>query len=68
MMEKDQIKKVYHSKYIKLYDMEYQKGSHYLCASRREEDRLPAAMPKEAYKTLLPDAVSCVVVLNIKGE
>lgn len=67
-MDRNQIKKVYHSKYIKLYDMEYKEGSHYLCASRREEERLPATMPKEAYQNLLPDAVSCVIVLNIKEE
>ncbi|MCD8019403.1 MAG: NUDIX hydrolase [Clostridiales bacterium] len=67
-MKKEQIKKIYDSKYMKLYDIQYEKGAHYYCASRREEDRIPVLMPKEAYQTLLPDAVSCVVVLNIKGE
>lgn len=67
-MRKDQVKKVYDSKFIKLYDIQYEEGAHYYCASRREPDRLPAVMPKEKYRTMLPDAVSCVVVLKIKGE
>lgn len=67
-MKKEQIKTLYDSRYIRLYDFQYKEDAHYLCASRREIDRLPAAMPAEAYKTLLPDAVSCVVVLHIKGQ
>lgn len=67
-MKENQVKRVYDSKFIKLYDIQYEEGAHYYCASRREPDRLPAVMTKEDYRTLLPDAVSCVVVLNIKGE
>lgn len=67
-MDKSQVKKVYDSKFIKLYDMRYKEGAHYYCASRREEESLPALLPEGGYKTLLPDAVSCIVVLHVKGE
>lgn len=67
-MRKEQVKTIYDAKFLKLYDFQYKEGAHYYCASRREKDRLPAVMSKEEYQKLLPDAVSCIVVLNIKGE
>lgn len=67
-MKKEQIKKLYDSKFMKMYDLQYKEGKHYYCASRREEDRLQAVLPKEKYGSLLPDGVSCVVVLRVKGE
>lgn len=51
-----------------MYDLQYKEGKHYYCASRREEDRLQAVLPKEKYGSLPPDGVSCVVVLRVKGE
>lgn len=67
-MKKEQIKKLYDSKFMKMYDLQYKEGKHYYCASRREEDRLQAVLPKEKYGSLPPDGVSCVVVLRVKGE
>lgn len=68
MIQKEKLKTIYDSRYMKLYDIQYKEGSHYYCASRREKDRLPALAPTEAYETMLPDAVSCFVVLRVKGE
>ena len=67
-MKKEQIKKLYDSKFMKMYDLQYKEGKHYYCASRREEDRLQAVLPKEKYGSLPPYGVSCVVVLRVKGE
>lgn len=67
-MKKEQIKKLYDSKFMKMYDLQYKEGKHYYCASRREEDRLQAVLPKAKYGSLPPDGVSCVVVLRVKGE
>ncbi len=68
MIEKDNIKPVFESHYVKVYDMNA-KGDHsYNIASRRQIDDLPARRTKEEYQTLLPDAVSIIAILKIKGE
>ncbi len=67
-MNKEKIKKVYDGKFLKLYDIEHKAGGHYYCASRRDEDRLPALMTTEECKNMLPDAVSCFVILRIRGQ
>ncbi len=67
-MIKEQIKKLYDSKFMKMYDLQYKEGAHYYCASRREVEKLQAVLPKEKYDSLPPDGVSCVVVLRVKGE
>ncbi|MBR0381702.1 MAG: NUDIX hydrolase [Eubacterium sp.] len=67
-MKKEQVKTIYDGKYLKLYDLQYEPGAHYYNASRREKDRLPALMTDAEHKAMLPDAVSCFVVLNVKGE
>lgn len=67
-MYEGEIQPIYESKYINLYDMQYEKGAHYYCASRRKPDRMVAFAPDEKFGTLQPDAVSCIVVLNIKNQ
>ena len=53
---------------MKFYDIQYKEGAHYYCASRREKDRTLAISSTEEYWNLLADAVSCVVVIRVKGE
>ena len=59
---------IYESEYMNLYDLQYKEGGHYYCASRRKKDRMVALTPDEECKTMQADAVSCFVVLNIKGQ
>ena len=67
-MKKEQIKTVYDSHYVKLYDLQYEEGAHYYMASRNKKDELPALISTGAYKDLAPDSVSCFVVIRVKGE
>lgn len=67
-MKKEQIEKVYDSKFIKMYDLQYEEGRHYMVASRHDVDELPALAEKSDYATMLPDAVSCIVVIDVEGE
>lgn len=67
-MKKEEIKQIYDSKFIKLYEYEFGKDGHYYWASRRDKDRLVAPLDDEASKNMQADAVSCFVVLNIKGQ
>ena len=59
---------IYESEYMNLYDLQYKEGGHYYCASRRKKDRMVALTLDEECKTMQADAVSCFVVLNIKGQ
>ena len=67
-MKKDQIKTIYDSRYVKLYDLQYEEGAHYYMASRNSKDELPALLSTEEYRDLSPDSASCFVVIRVKGE
>ena len=55
-------------RFIKVYDLEYAPGKHYYNASRRGVENLPCTKDETAFKTMLPDAVSCFVILDIQGH
>ena len=62
------IKQVLDTKFIKVYDIEVQKGKHYYDVSRRSEEDLIANKTADEIKSLVPDAVSCEVVLEQEGK
>ena len=62
------IKSLFESKFIKVFDLQYQEGRHYYNATRRDENDLVAAKSTEEFKKMLPDAVSCVVIWNPSGD
>ena len=68
MIEKDKIQTLVDTKYMKMYDLQYEEGKHYYDASRRPLDTLVAHKSDEDFKTMLPDAVSCFVILLVEGE
>lgn len=55
-------------KFIRVYDLHYAPGKSYFDASRRKKEDLVAIKSEEAFNSMLPDAVSCVVVIRQKGE
>ena len=66
MADKKDIKEMFYSRYIKIYELLNDGEHHYLEATRREADDLVCIKDEEEYKKMLPDAVSCVVVLKQK--
>lgn len=52
------------NRFLKAYDLQYAPGKHYFEASRRSADRLVAAMTDDDFRSMLPDAVTCVVILT----
>lgn len=62
------IKSLFESKFIKVFDLQYQEGRHYYNATRRDEEDLVAAKSTEEFKKMLPDAVSSVVIWNPSGD
>lgn len=44
------IKSLFESKFIKVFDLQYQEGRHYYNATRRDEEDLVAAKSTEEFK------------------
>ena len=68
VITKEKVKTVFDNKYVKVFDLQYEEGRHYLDASRRSLEEIAAIKSNEELKKMVPDAVSCVVILNIKGK
>ena len=67
-IKKENVKPLFDSKFIKVFDLQYEEGKHYYDATRRSLDQIAAVKSEEELRTMLPDAVTCVVILNIKDE
>ena len=65
---KEKVKTVYENRFLKAYDLQYEEGKHYYVASRRALNELTAIKNDDEIKNMIPDAVSCVLILNIKGR
>ena len=59
---------LFETKFIKLFDIRYAKDKHYFTATRRKKEDVLANMDDEAFLNMLPDAVSCCVILRTEGE
>lgn len=55
-------------KFVRVFDLQYAEGRHYFDATRRRKEDLVATMTEEQFTHMLPDAVSCVVILEMKGS
>lgn len=51
------------TRFIKVYDLQYAEGKHYYDATRRGKDDLVAVKSDEEFKKMMPDAVTCAVIL-----
>jgi len=64
---KECVKSLFESKFIKVFDLQYAEGKHYYDATRRTADELIAVKSDDEFKKMLPDAVTCAVVLVGNG-
>lgn len=55
-------------RFVRLYDYKYEPGKHYYVVSRSKPENLAALRSEEAFKTSLPDAVSCFVIVILPGN
>lgn len=67
-IKKENVIPLFESRFIRVFDLQYEEGKHYLDATRRTADNLMAVKTTEEFKQALPDAVTCVVILNIEGK
>ncbi len=56
------------TKYLNTYDLQYAPGAHYYIATRRGLDNLTAAKSMEDIDNMLPDAVTCYIIIKLPGE
>lgn len=68
MIQKEKIKTLFDTKFVHVHDLQYKEGKHYYDASRRTIDDLVAVKTKEEFQKMLPDAVSCFVILDIEEK
>jgi len=62
------VEPLFDSPFIRVADLQYAPGKHYYNASRRTFEDMVAVKTDQEFKTMLPDAVSCIVVLDMPGE
>ena len=67
-LTKEDVDILYENKYLNLYHFSYETNPNYLVSSRRKEDDLIALKNDEDYKNMLPDAVTCIVILHVKDK
>ena len=65
---KESVKSLLDTKFIKVYDLQYAEGKHYYDATRRRAEELIATKTDEDFKKMLPDAVTCAVILVGDGK
>ena len=68
IISKGNVKSLFESKFIKVFDLQYEEGKHYFNATRRPLEKLVATKSDEEFRTMLPDAVTCIVILKVKDE
>ena len=56
------------SKYLNVFDLRYADGKHYYDASRRGAEDLVAVKSEQDFIDMLPDAVSCIVIVELPGQ
>ena len=68
VIRKENVVSLFESRFIKVFDLQYKEGKHYYDASRRPLEKLMATKSDEEFRNALPDAVTCVVILDVKGD
>ena len=66
MIKKENIKTLFDTKFIHVYDLQYEEGRHYYDASRRKLSDLMAAKTDEEFQKALPDGVTCFIISKCK--
>ena len=62
------VKPLFETKFIRLYDLQYAEGRHYYTATRRTKENLTALLSEEEFCGMVPDAVSCFVILKTPDQ
>ena len=64
----DGVKQLLETRFINVFDLQYEPGKHYYNATRRKAEDLTALKSDSEFQSMIPDAVSCFVIVKVKGE
>lgn len=67
-IKQEQVKELLDKKFLRIYDLQYEEGKHYFDATRRTSDNLVATKSEEEFASMLPDAVSCIVIVKLPQQ
>lgn len=67
-IKKESVKPLLETKFIKVYDLQYEEGKHYFDATRRDASNLVATKTDEEFKNMAADAVTCAVILKSSNK
>lgn len=62
-IQKEKVSQILDTKYIKVYDLEFEEGAHYFDATRRDLDHISAIKSENDFNMMEPDAVSGFLVI-----
>lgn len=65
IIKKENVKPLLETRFLNVYDLQYEEGKHYFDASRNPLEQLMAIKSDEEFLSATPDAVTCVVVLKV---
>ena len=67
-IKKENVNTLLDTRFIKVYDLQYEEGKHYFDATRRNLEEIVAIKSESEAQKMLPDAVSSFVILKVKNE
>ena len=68
IIKKENVVSLFESRFIKVFDLQYDEGKHYYDATRRPLEKIMAIKSDEEFRQTLPDAVTCVVIVKVKDD
>ena len=63
-IEREMVKPLLDTRFIKVFDLQYAPGKHYYDASRRKEEDLVALKSGEEFRAMSADAATCFVIVE----
>lgn len=67
-IREDNVEKLLDARFVKVFDLHYAPGKSYYMATRRELKDIAAIKTDEEFRKMIPDAVSCFVILKSETE
>lgn len=67
-INQEKVVPLFDARFIKVFDIQYEKGKHYYDATRRPAEEIMAVKTDDEFRSALPDAVTCVVILKVEGQ
>ena len=64
----DGVEQLLTTRFLNVFDLQYEPGKHYYNATRGKAENLVALKSDDEFQAMTPDAVSCFVIVEVRGE